>query len=414
MQTVGLHQQFTLPDSPQQNGIAEPRIGLVMEVARTSMIHAAAPNFLWPFAVRYAAHQLNLWARVSLPKTSPTLCWTGKVGDASVLRVWGSHAFVRDPSTDKLFAPAILCVFLGFVPDVPFWQFYDPNSRSVLPSQDVTFDESVPFYHPPLGAVPGEVAVDSGTARGTASEGAELGVAGPGGAEPRGAETGGAEPGGVETGGAEPGGAELEGVGPGGTASEGAASSGGPSALRLPVLHATAHSSVYQPLALSSTFGSVPAAAVLLLARNADQRHVASCPTCQLMKSSRKRPAGQLQPLPPPERAWQQVTVDFVTGLPAGASGINAILVVVDRLTKMAHFITCKKSITAEETARLFISTIVRLHGIPASISSDGDTNFTSNFWRNLWQQFGTRLQFSSSNHPETDGQTEWTNQTME
>ncbi|CAI7863412.1 unnamed protein product [Closterium sp. NIES-54] len=132
------------------------------------------------------------------------------------------------------------------------------------------------------------------------------------------------------------------------------------------------------------------------------------------MKSSRKRPAGQLQPLPPPERAWQQVTVDFVTGLPAGASGINAILVVVDRLTKMAHFITCKKSITAEETARLFISTIVRLHGIPASISSDGDTNFTSNFWRNLWQQFGTRLQFSSSNHPETDGQTEWTNQTME
>ncbi|CAI7934147.1 unnamed protein product, partial [Closterium sp. NIES-54] len=82
----GITQSFTLPDSPQQNGIAECRIGLVMEVARTSMIHAAAPHFLWPFAVRYAAHQLNLWPRVSLPETSPTLRWTGKVGDASVFR----------------------------------------------------------------------------------------------------------------------------------------------------------------------------------------------------------------------------------------------------------------------------------------------------------------------------------------
>ncbi|CAI7855968.1 unnamed protein product [Closterium sp. NIES-53] len=133
------------------------------------------------------------------------------------------------------------------------------------------------------------------------------------------------------------------------------------------------------------------------------QRHVASCPTCQVMKASRKRPAGQLQPIPPPERAWQQVTMDFVTGLPAGASGNNAILVVVDRLTKIAHFAACKKSITAEETACLFIATIVRLHGIPAAIISDHDTKFTSNFWRNLWQQFGTRLQFSSSYHPETD-----------
>ncbi|CAI7879113.1 unnamed protein product [Closterium sp. NIES-54] len=82
----GILQWFTLPDSPQQNGIAEWCIGLVMEVARTSMIHAAAPHFLWPFAVWYAAHQLNLWPRVSLPETSPTWRWTGKVGDASVFR----------------------------------------------------------------------------------------------------------------------------------------------------------------------------------------------------------------------------------------------------------------------------------------------------------------------------------------
>ncbi|CAI7933470.1 unnamed protein product [Closterium sp. NIES-54] len=115
----GIEQSFTLPASPQQNGVAERRIGLVMEVARTSLIHAAAPHFLWPFAVRYAAHQLNLWPRVSLPETSPTLLWTGEVGDASRFRVWGSRAFVRDLSADKLSSRAVPCVFLGFVPDAP-------------------------------------------------------------------------------------------------------------------------------------------------------------------------------------------------------------------------------------------------------------------------------------------------------
>ncbi|CAI7932376.1 unnamed protein product, partial [Closterium sp. NIES-54] len=142
----GIRQTFTLPASPQQNGVAERRIGLVMEVARTSMIHAAAPHFLWPFAVRYAAHQLNLWPRVSLPETSPTLLWTGKVGEASRFRVWGARVFVRDTIADKLSPRAIPCIFLGFVPDTPGWQLYDPASRRVLTSQDVTFDESVPFY----------------------------------------------------------------------------------------------------------------------------------------------------------------------------------------------------------------------------------------------------------------------------
>ncbi|CAI7763227.1 unnamed protein product, partial [Closterium sp. NIES-54] len=136
----GILQSFTLSDSPQQNGIAEHRIGLVMEIARTSMIHADAPHFLWPFAVQYVAHQLNLWPRVSLPETSPTLHWTGKVGDASVFRVWGSRAFVCDTSADKLSPRAIPCVFLGFVPDAPGWQFYHPTSRRVFPSQDITID----------------------------------------------------------------------------------------------------------------------------------------------------------------------------------------------------------------------------------------------------------------------------------
>ncbi|CAI7733377.1 unnamed protein product [Closterium sp. NIES-53] len=146
----GIHQSFTLPASPQQNGIAERRIGSIMEVARTSMMHAVAPHFLWPFAVRYAAHQLNLWPRVYEPETSPTLRWMGKVGDASVLRVWGALSLVRDAKANKLSSRTLRCVFLGFPTDAPSWQFYHPRSRQVFSSQDVTFDESVCFYrlHP--------------------------------------------------------------------------------------------------------------------------------------------------------------------------------------------------------------------------------------------------------------------------
>ncbi|CAI7844513.1 unnamed protein product, partial [Closterium sp. NIES-53] len=176
----GIFESFTLPDSPQQNGIAECHIGLVMEVASTSMIHAAALHFLWPFAVRYAVHQLNLWPHVSLAETSPTLRWMGEVGDASVFR------------------------------------FYHPTSHRVFPSQDVTFDKSVPFYSlfpyrsapppppplflapgpppvhplppqgpapssvsqvdPLLGTTPVEVVVGSDAARGAASGGAASGV----------------------------------------------------------------------------------------------------------------------------------------------------------------------------------------------------------------------------------------------
>ncbi|CAI7792387.1 unnamed protein product, partial [Closterium sp. NIES-54] len=262
----GILQLFMLPDSPQQNGIVERHIGLVMEVARTSIIHAAAPHFLWSFAVWYAVHHLNLWPRVSLLETSPTLRWMGEVGDASVFRVWGSHALVRDTSADKLSVRAIPYVFLGFPPDAPGWQFYHPTSRRVFPSQDVTFDETVPFYHllpyrsapppppplflapdpppvdplppqgpapsgvsqvdPLLGTVPIEVASGSGAARGAASGGAASGGAEPGAAESEGAGSGGAEPAGAEPGGAEPasvepGGAEREGVEPGGAESEG-------------------------------------------------------------------------------------------------------------------------------------------------------------------------------------------------
>ncbi|CAI7732954.1 unnamed protein product [Closterium sp. NIES-53] len=200
----GILQSFTLPASPQQNGIAEHRIGLVMEVARTSMIHAAAPHFLWLFAVWYAAHQLNLWP------------------------LWGSRAFVRDTSADKLSPRAIPCVFLGFVPDAPGWEFYDPTLRRVFPSQDVTFDKLVPFYRlfpyrsapplpPPLFLAPGPPLVDPLPPQGVAIGGAEPGGVAIGGGEPRGAEPESVEPKGAESEGAESGGAEPQ----------GAASSGG-------------------------------------------------------------------------------------------------------------------------------------------------------------------------------------------
>ncbi|CAI7861814.1 unnamed protein product [Closterium sp. NIES-53] len=142
----GIRQSFTLPASPQQNGIAKRRIGLIMEVARTYMIHAAAAHFPCPFAVRYAAHQLNLWPRVSEPETSPTLRWTGKVGDASVFWVWGALSLVRDAKPSKLSSRTLRCVFLGFPTDALPWQFHHLRERRVFSSEDVTFDESVYFY----------------------------------------------------------------------------------------------------------------------------------------------------------------------------------------------------------------------------------------------------------------------------
>ncbi|CAI5483308.1 unnamed protein product [Closterium sp. Yama58-4] len=266
-QGEGILQSFTLPASLQQNGVAERRIGLVMEVARTSMIHAVAPHFLWPFAVRYAAHQLNLLPRVSLPEISLTLRWMGEVGDASRFRVWGSRAFVRDTTADKLSARAIPCVILGFPTNAPGWQSYHPTSRRVFPSQDVTFDESVPFYrlfpyrmllpcHRRSSSLqPVEVTGDSGAAGRGESEcaepggvelvrtepgGAEPTTAEPGGAEPASAEPGGAEPataepGGAEPANAEPGGAEPERAEPGSADSGGVAPWGTASPLREPL-----------------------------------------------------------------------------------------------------------------------------------------------------------------------------------
>ncbi|CAI7875193.1 unnamed protein product [Closterium sp. NIES-53] len=180
----GILKFFTLPDSPQQNGIAGRRICLVMEVARTSMIHAAAPHFLWLFAVRYVAHQLNLWPRVSLPETSPTLRWTGKVGDASMFLGALVPLFAIRPRTSS--PPALF-----------------PASSLVFPLTRLAGSFTTPpcavssplrTSHPLPGTAPVEVAVGTGAARGVE----------PGGAEPEGVQLGSAESEGAESGGAEP------------------------------------------------------------------------------------------------------------------------------------------------------------------------------------------------------------------
>ncbi|CAI7776955.1 unnamed protein product [Closterium sp. NIES-53] len=205
-----------------------------MEVARTSMIHAATPHFLWPFAGRYAAHQLNLWPRVSLPDIFPKLRLTGEVGDASLFQVLGSHAFVRD--TSALF----LASSLAFPVTRLAGSFTTPPRAVSSPLRTSRHPPIDPL--PPQGPAPSGVSqvdplpVGSGAAQGATSGGAasgsaepggaESGGAEPGGAEPRGAEPGGAEPGGAELGGAEPGGAEPGGAEPGGAEPGGAAPAG--------------------------------------------------------------------------------------------------------------------------------------------------------------------------------------------
>ncbi|CAI7932609.1 unnamed protein product, partial [Closterium sp. NIES-54] len=134
---------------------------------------------------------------------------------------------------------------------------------------------------------------------------------------------------------------------------------------------------------------------------------IRSCPTCQQLKARTTNRYGLLQPIPPPTKVWDEVTMDFIMDLPRTPRSYNAILVVVDRLSKMSHFIPTHTTVTAPETARLFFDHIVRLHGLPSTIISDRDPRFLSNFWQSLFKLHGTRLKFSTAYHPETDGQTE-------
>jgi transposase InsO family protein len=140
---------------------------------------------------------------------------------------------------------------------------------------------------------------------------------------------------------------------------------------------------------------------------------VKTCQVCQLNKSSRRLPYGLLKPLPIADRPWNSVSMDFIVKLPTSAN-FDSIMVVVDRRTKMAHFIPCSETITAAETAQLFLSHVFKLHGLPDSIVSDRGPQFRSAFWKEILKLLKIKPLLSTAYHPETDGQTERINQVLD
>ena len=141
---------------------------------------------------------------------------------------------------------------------------------------------------------------------------------------------------------------------------------------------------------------------------------VAKCLVCQQVKAEHQLPSGLLHPISIPEWKWEQITMDFVTGLPLTRQKHDAVWVIVDRLTKSAHFLPVRMDYSLDKLAELYIREIVRLHGIPVSIISDRDPRFTSKFWEKLQAALGTKLKRSTAFHPQTDGQSERVIQILE
>ncbi|GJZ48754.1 putative reverse transcriptase domain-containing protein [Tanacetum coccineum] len=142
--------------------------------------------------------------------------------------------------------------------------------------------------------------------------------------------------------------------------------------------------------------------------------YVSKCLTCAKVKAEHQRPSGLLQQPEIPEWKWEKIAMDFITKLPRSSSGHDAIWVIVDRLTKSAHFLEIREDYSMEKLARLYIDEIVARHGVPTSIISNRDGRFTSRFWQTMQKALGTRLDMSTAYHPQTDGQSERTIQTLE
>ncbi len=143
--------------------------------------------------------------------------------------------------------------------------------------------------------------------------------------------------------------------------------------------------------------------------KDSAEEYVKTCLTCQQNRRLNKKQAGLLQPLPIPEGSWESVSMDFMVSLPP-SRGFDAIMVVVDQFSKMAHFIPTKDEAMAQETGRLFFTHIFKHHGLPKDIVSDRNPKFTSKFWQTLWKRMGSELKMNTLFHPQTDGQTERVN----
>jgi len=141
---------------------------------------------------------------------------------------------------------------------------------------------------------------------------------------------------------------------------------------------------------------------------------VARCSNCQQVKAEHQGPGGLTQDIDTPTWKWEEINMDFVVGLPRTRRQHDSIWVIVDRLTKSAHFLPVKVSYSAEDYAKLYIKEIVKLHGAPLSIISDRGAQFTSHFWRSFQSGLGTQVKLSTAFHPQTDGQAERTIQTLE
>ncbi|GKA76421.1 putative reverse transcriptase domain-containing protein [Tanacetum coccineum] len=142
--------------------------------------------------------------------------------------------------------------------------------------------------------------------------------------------------------------------------------------------------------------------------------YVSRCLTCSKIKAEHQKPSGFLQQPEIPEWKWEKLTMDFITKLPKSSSGYDTIWVIVDRLTKSAHFLPIREDYKTEKLAKIYVNEIVARHGVPVSIISDRDGRFTSHLWQALQEALGTRLDMSTAYHPQTDGQSERTIQTLE
>ena len=148
--------------------------------------------------------------------------------------------------------------------------------------------------------------------------------------------------------------------------------------------------------------------------KNELAEHIARCFECQQVKTEHHHPTNLLQPLPIPSQKWKIISLDFITGLPRNHNHNDSIMVVVDKLSKATHFILVKTTHTAANIAEIFMKQIFRLHGIPKVIIFYKDPKFMGNFWKYLFKGLNTTLNFSTSFHQQTDGQTERVNQILE